>query len=82
MTTDPLDLFRLWLNQAEKTEISDPNAVALATTGPDLKPSVRMVLLKDFNATGFTIFSNSHSKKGHQLASNAHAALCFYWKSL
>lgn len=82
MTTDPLDLFRLWFAQAEKTEISDPNAMALATTGPDLKPSVRMVLLKDYNATGFTFFSNSHSKKGQQLAKNQQAALCFYWKSL
>ena len=48
---DPLALFTIWLSEAEKKEINDPNALALATTNSKNEPSVRMVLLKDFNTS-------------------------------
>ncbi|MGE0828534.1 MAG: pyridoxamine 5'-phosphate oxidase [Hyphomonadaceae bacterium] len=75
-------LFRDWLAAAAEKEPSDPNAMALATAGADGMPDVRMVLLKDFDARGFTFYSNSESAKGEELAANAQAALCFHWKSL
>ena len=46
---DPIHLFDTWMEEAKKTEPNDPNAVALATSSKNNIPSVRMVLLKDFN---------------------------------
>jgi len=85
--SDPFALFSAWLKEAEKTEVNDPNAVALATATPDGIPSVRMVLLKDIVANpgpdgGFVFYTNTDSRKGGELAANPHAALCFHWKSL
>jgi len=42
---DPFVLAQAWLAEAEKSEINDPNAVAVATVDPDGLPNVRMVLL-------------------------------------
>lgn len=78
----PLALFEHWFKLAKEKEPHDPNAMALATVDADGAPDVRMVLLKDFGADGFTFYSNSESAKGQQLAANPCAALCFYWKSL
>jgi pyridoxamine 5'-phosphate oxidase len=79
---NPYDLFREWLALAEKEEINDPNAMCLATATPDGHPSVRMVLLKGLDERGFVFYTNEGSRKGAQLNSNPHAALCFHWKSL
>jgi pyridoxamine 5'-phosphate oxidase len=78
----PLDLFADWFRQATEKEPNDPNSMALATADASGAPDVRMVLLKDFSAAGFTFYSNSESAKGVQLGANPQAALCFYWKSL
>jgi len=79
---DPFDLFNLWFDHARAKEINDPNAMALATTGADLLPNVRMVLLKGVDSGGFVFFTNSESQKGGELAANPQAALVFHWKSL
>jgi pyridoxamine 5'-phosphate oxidase len=79
---DPVALFEAWLAEAAAIEPNDPNAVALATVGRDGHPSVRMVLLKSVDSQGFVFFTNLESRKGRQLDENAHAALCFHWKSL
>ncbi len=79
---NPLELFNKWLGQAKKSEINDPDAMALATASKNGKPSVRMVLLKQTGEKGFKFHTNSESQKGIQLAENQHAALCFHWKSL
>ena len=79
---DPLPLFELWLAEAAEREPNDPNAMALATSTPDGRPSVRMVLLKDHDASGFVFYTNQQSRKGGELAANPHAALLFHWKSL
>ena len=55
---DPFKLFEEWFNEAKKTEINDPNALALATSSKDGTPSVRIVLLKGFNQNGFVIYTN------------------------
>ncbi len=80
--TDPFSLFQSWLTDAEKNEINDPNAMALATVGDDGRPSVRMVLLKSADQRGFRFFTNMESRKGRELAAHPVAALCFHWKSL
>ena len=79
---DPIELFRSWMNQAKKTEPNDPNALALGTSDQNNFPSIRMVLLKDFNKDGFIFYTNLNSQKGNELKNNPKAAMCFHWKSL
>ena len=79
---DPIQLFKIWMEEAKKSEPNDPNAVALATTNKENFPSVRMVLLKDFNKNGFLFYTNLNSQKGNELKSNPNVAMCFHWKSL
>jgi pyridoxamine 5'-phosphate oxidase len=81
-TTDPLDLFAAWYAEAGKSEPNDPSAMTLATVGADGMPSARMVLLKDYDASGFVFYTNYESRKGHQLLAHPKAALLFHWKSL
>ena len=78
---DPIELFKLWMDDAKKSEPNDPNAVSLATSNNNL-PSVRMVLLKDFSQNGFIFYTNLNSQKGNELKENPKAAMCFHWKSL
>tara|TARA_B100000900_G_scaffold395627_1_gene394185 strand:- start:999 stop:1625 length:627 start_codon:yes stop_codon:yes gene_type:complete len=79
---DPFELFDKWMEEAKKTEPNDPNAVSLATSNRNNIPSVRMVLLKDFNTDGFVFYTNLNSQKGIELKQNPNAAMCFHWKSL
>ena len=79
---DPVDLFNDWLAEAEAGEPKDASAVCLATTTADGRPSARMVLLKRADRAGFVFYTNLDSQKGHELAENPRAALCFHWKSL
>ena len=78
---DPIELFKLWMDDAKKSEPNDPNAVSLATSNNNF-PSVRMVLLKDFSQNGFVFYTNLNSQKGNELKENPNAAMCFHWKSL
>ncbi|MDP9096653.1 MAG: pyridoxamine 5'-phosphate oxidase [Pseudomonadota bacterium] len=80
--SEPFGLFETWLEEAKASEPNDPNALALATATPDGRPSVRMVLLKGFDAAGFVFYTNYQSRKGGELQGNPHAALLFHWKSL
>ena len=79
---DPIQLFTLWMDEAKKSEPNDPNALSLATSNKDSTPSVRMVLLKEFNQNGFVFYTNLNSQKGNELKENPNAAMCFHWKSL
>jgi len=81
-SSDPLQKFSDWFEEAKQNEDSLPESVALATAGLDLMPHVRMVLLKGFDHNGFVFYTNLSSNKGLQLAENPQAALCFHWKSL
>jgi pyridoxamine 5'-phosphate oxidase len=80
--TNPFELFEQWFAEARAAEPNDPDAMALATARPDGRPSVRMVLLKGFGPEGFVFYTNLDSRKGAEIAANAHAALLFHWKSL
>jgi pyridoxamine 5'-phosphate oxidase len=77
---DPLTLFKLWLDDAIAASVVEPNAMTLATVSADGQPSCRTVLLKGFDARGFSFFTNYHSRKGRELAANPKAALTFFWK--
>ncbi len=79
---DPLLLFADWLAEATRSEPNDPNAMAVATSTPGGRPSVRTVLLKGYDADGFVFYTNLESRKGEELLANPQAALLFHWKSL
>lgn len=79
---EPFKLFAAWFDKAKESEPNDPNAMNLATTTKDGRPSSRMVLLKDFDSEGFVFYTNLESKKGQVLAENNNVALNFHWKSL
>ena len=79
---DPLRQFAAWFSDAEEAGVRMPEAAALATASADGAPSVRMVLVKEFDQRGFVFFSNYDSRKGRELAANRRAALLFYWDPL
>ena len=79
---DPVELFNIWMSEAEKKEINDPNALSLATTNSKNEPSVRMVLLKGLSKKGFVFYTNLNSRKSNEIKSNPNTAMCFHWKSL
>lgn len=79
---NPFDWFNDWFIAASTHEPRDHNAMALATCNGQGIPSVRMVLLKEWNTDGFVFYTNADSHKGQDLAENKNASVCFYWKSL
>lgn len=79
---DPLALFERWLDEAVASGLTEPNAMTLATVGVDGRPSTRVVLLKGCDARGLVWYTNYDSRKGRELAGNAHAALQFHWVEL
>ena len=81
-TGDPIGLFAKWFAEAQSSEPNDGNAMALATATADGRPSVRMVLLKEYGPDGFTFYTNAESRKGREILANPQAALLFHWKSL
>ena len=82
VVSDPIGLFRSWLDEASALEPNDPNAMALATASRGGMPSVRMVLLKDVDDRGFVFYTNTQSRKAEQLGETRVAALLFHWKTL
>lgn len=78
-TDNPIDLFIKWFEDAKKTALREPAAVALATADASGVPNVRMVLLKGIDDRGFVFYTNLGSAKGEELHSNPNGALCFYW---
>jgi pyridoxamine 5'-phosphate oxidase len=79
---EPFALFKLWMEEAEKHEINDPNAMCLATVDGHGLPNARMVLLKGFDDDGFVFYTNKESAKGRELAGQKQAAGVLHWKSL
>jgi pyridoxamine 5'-phosphate oxidase len=79
MPVDPIAEFQELFAKAVAAETTDPTACALATATPDGAPSVRIVLLKDVDARGFTFFTNYASRKARELEANPRAALSFLW---
>ena len=81
MPAEPIALFRRWYRQAERAGVPQPDAMTLATAGPDCTPSARMVLFKGIEGGNFLFYSNYESRKGRDLAVNRKAALVFYWSA-
>lgn len=79
---DPFAQFARWLADAVAAELTEPNAMVLATADTAGRPSARTVLLKAFDEQGFTFFTNFGSRKGTELTANPQASLCFSWVDL
>ncbi|PPE71592.1 pyridoxamine 5'-phosphate oxidase [Caldimonas thermodepolymerans] len=79
---DPVAQFRQWFDEALAAQLPEPNAMTVATVGPDGRPSTRVVLIKGFDERGIVWYTNYHSRKGRELAANPYAALQFHWVEL
>jgi pyridoxamine 5'-phosphate oxidase len=79
---DPLKLFRRWSDEAKAAGIHLSEAMTLATSTTEGKPSARLVLLKQADERGFVFFTNYNSRKARELDANPQAALVFYWPQL
>jgi pyridoxamine 5'-phosphate oxidase len=78
----PFDQFALWFQEAMDAKIAEPNAMSLATTGGDMRPLARTVLLKSYDERGFVFYTNLESRKARQMAENASVSLLFPWLAL
>ena len=79
---DPFQQFEVWLNEALKAQLPEPNAMVLSTVGSDGSPSSRVVLIKGLNSQGIVFYTNYQSAKGRQIAENPRASLLFFWPEL
>ncbi len=79
---EPYALFQDWFEDAVRSRVLDPNAMTLGTLGKNSRPSLRTVLLKDFDLTGFVFFTNYESLKGREISRRGSACLLFYWPTL
>ena len=83
VAADPFVQFRAWFEEAQRSDIIEPNAMTLSTVNAASgQPSSRIVLLKGLDDRGFTFFSNYSSQKGRELAAQPRAAVGFFWKEL
>lgn len=79
---NPLEQFKQWLQEAIASDVTEPNAMTLATVSSNLRPSTRVVLIKGYDEGGITWFTNYESRKSQDLAGNPFAALQFHWLAL
>ena len=81
-TKQPFSLFDAWYRAALKLPVTTPSAMILATASKKGFPSSRIVLLKDWDESGFVFFTNYQSRKAKELEANSAASLLFYWEAL
>lgn len=79
---NPFVQFQQWFDQALQAQITEPNAMTLATATANGQPRARMVLLKKFDRSGFVFYTNYNGHKGQELVDNPQAALVFWWAEL
>ncbi len=79
LLTDPIAQFRVWLEEADREGIYEPNAMVVATIDPDGDPTIRTVLLRGVSEEGFAFYTDYTSQKGRALAANPAVAAVFPW---
>jgi pyridoxamine 5'-phosphate oxidase len=82
LAEDPFAQFHRWFDDAVQHQLLEPNAMVLATAGPDGEPSARIVLLKGLDERGFVLFTNHGSRKGRDMLANPRASLVFPWHEI
>ena len=81
-SADPIEQFRLWLDEADSSGVYEPNAMVLSTIDPDGAPTIRTVLLRGVSAEGFAFYTDYTSQKGKALAAHPDVAVVFPWYTL
>lgn len=79
---NPFIQFKKWFREAVTAQITEPNAMTLATVSRDGRPSARTVLLKAFDTRGFVFYTNYESRKGRELTADHDATLLFPWVAM
>ena len=82
LAAEPFTQFQRWLDDVQAENVSDWQAMSLATATGDGRPSVRIVYLRGWDERGFLFYTNFDSRKGHELADNPRAAAVLHWKEL
>ncbi len=82
LDADPIRQLQAWVAEALAANLTEPNAMTVATVGADGRPSARMVLLKGISPEGVVFYTNYESRKGQELAAHPWAALVLYWAEL
>lgn len=82
VSSDPIEQFELWMKEAMKAEVPEPNAMTLSTVDINNKPHSRVVLLKGIENDEFVFYTNQQSDKGEEIEQNSNVALCFLWLEL
>ena len=82
INTNPIKLFKKWLNEAIESEVAYPTAMSVSTFGTDGFPQSRIVLLKFFDKHGFVFFTHYNSEKGRSIYKNPAVGLHFFWPEL
>ena len=82
LSSDPIEQFRVWLEEADSSGVYEPNAMVLSTIDPDGAPTIRTVLLRGVSAEGFAFYTDYTSQKGRALAVNPDVAVVFPWYTL
>ena len=79
---DPFVQFNRWFEEALKAQVNEPNAMGVSSVDERGRPTSRIVLIKQYDARGFTWYTNYDSQKGRQLAANPFASILFFWPEL
>jgi len=79
---NPFEQFKIWFEEAVGAEMLEPNALVLSTVGKNMKPSSRVLLLKNVDERGFIFYTNYESRKGREIEENPNASILFYWDKL
>ena len=82
LDADPVVQFQKWFTEALAANVLDPNAMSIATVAPDGQPSLRTVLLKQYDARGYVFYTNHESRKAREIAGNPRVALLLYWAEI
>jgi len=82
LNDDPIEQFKIWLDQAVNIDMPEPTAMNLATYSQQDGLSSRMVLLKGVDERGFVFYTNYDSRKAQDIMNCSQVALCFWWGAL
>ncbi|WP_243421767.1 pyridoxamine 5'-phosphate oxidase [Marinifilum breve] len=80
--SNPFEQFTIWFSEAVEQNLPDSNAMCLSTVSGQGRPSSRILLLKDFDESGFCFFTNYDSRKGIELENNPYGSMVFFWPEL
>lgn len=82
VANNPIEQFKIWLDEALKSDIPHPTAMSISSIGTDGFPQTRIVLLKFVDASGFVFFTNYNSDKVKAIENNYRTGLHFFWPQL